>query len=395
MVLFDLLRNEQVCTCCGAVSNLEPKYPAIQTQHYSPTFISSREKLGSAPPKALPAYQHLKFRHELHHTIPKEVRRVRRAMPPFQLVCGNLRLPRDVRERAEFLYKASITKGMLKGRDSYAMSLAAIEKACIDAGIRRQKHEEASLLLLGIDWRKVMDYLIMLDTGKKWGSNKAGFVFPVLFAALDDFELPESITAKTIEIFDRMRDEGAFPGKPPETIAAGIIVEACMKCDCPVDKAALAGSLGISERSVRRLLAAKRGVGQQSQALAPNIVWTRRDRTNIRGWVASLFDRVVKERLFQELEEKAAEIPVSTACNVDTVPGQEGAQIAFCSSRPEARRIPEPDTRHYDISELFELELCLHCLVKERITIRRIRGCLSCGRVYTIPEPAGVHEVFE
>ncbi|MCW6159512.1 MAG: hypothetical protein LVQ95_00275 [Candidatus Micrarchaeales archaeon] len=394
-MVYSPLFRESCCSKCNTVIESEPKYPAIQTQHYTPTFISSKEKLGGAPPKTLQAYQRLKFQHRLHCAMPKEARRFRRAMLPFQLACGNMRLPRDVRERAAFLYKTSILKGELKGRDSYAMSLAAVEKACMDSGIHRKKQEEAAISALGIDYRRFIDYLIMLDVGRRT-PEKAGQAYMETMTPLSDFEFPERVLMMVHAIAKQLISKGTPPRKSPRIIAAQVISTACAECGYPVDRKALAESLGISERSIRRLFGANVGDGQQRRTLAPNIVWTRRDRTALRNFVTSLLEyaKGLRDSEEQILEP---EIQSTTACNVCTVPGQEGVQIAFCADSNGKQPPAAPYAmQHFDISDLFEFGLCLHCTAEKRIDIGSMRWCLACGRVHAVSYAGErVHEVFE
>lgn len=80
-----------------------------------------------------------------------------------------MRLPRSLRDAAEFEYKTIILKGQLKGRDSFAMALAAIVSVCSRSSVFRKTAPVMEALEIG--FRK-FDSCHSLIAGAKYDLKK-------------------------------------------------------------------------------------------------------------------------------------------------------------------------------------------------------------------------------
>ena len=273
-IIHDLDRGEIVCGSCGLVIqerkvSLQPEWrgftpeeresrsrvgtPTIYLLHDKglPTTITriGRDAFGKKLPESK-RYQMSRLRkwQIFSRAQSSEERNLATALSEIELCASHICAPAHVREKAAFIYRKVLEKGLVRGRSIKDMAAAALYAACKIVGIPRTLREVA-----GPNRRKQKDvarcYRLII--------NKLNIKVPIPDGKMFVSKIAQAvgISVETqglaLEILREAKKRGVTRGKSPIGTAAAALYIACLLNDEKRSQGDIAHAADITEVTVR------------------------------------------------------------------------------------------------------------------------------------------------
>lgn len=253
-LILDVITDEIFCYDCGFVVG-EVECKALQSKVSIQTSINNIGASTIIGQKD--AYGHIPSKVKLYKLRAWDIRSVaqgytqrslKRALLIMERISDKLAISDKVIERAFYIYRKAIMKGLIRGRAALPFIVAAIYIACRDAGVVRSLKEIAKAS--GVEVKKSSkSYRILI--------NEIGLKAPSInpekwvSAIVSKVGLSEKIRRITLNILREVVDNLEFIGKVPIGIAAAAIYMAALKDGELVLQKDIAKAAGITTVTLR------------------------------------------------------------------------------------------------------------------------------------------------
>lgn len=260
-IILDNTLGEYYCYNCGLIiedniadfSDLSFTFTGDETSihHSIASFMKANKRLGSFIGNAEKRSLGLKSQH-LNSPQDNVERSFFEALPYLQMTWDALSLPQDLRITSAMLYRKCIRKKLTAGRNTAAMVLAVISKACSDAefGINITKTAGE----FGVSTGSIQShYKVVSDNTRPDLSRQ--YVLDYIRKSIELLRLSEKTSENAIKFGKKVISKKVELGKHPAVVAGAIIYKVCLGTEEEVSQAKVAESLKVSERSIRRTFA--------------------------------------------------------------------------------------------------------------------------------------------
>ena len=177
----------------------------------------------------------------------------RKALPSLKVVWNMLLLPPELKLSSAILYRKCIRKHLIGGRSVDGMALAAVHCACSSANIKRDISDAAKEF--GIPTKLVYSYSRLIGDMTKPIRPRLYVNDYIKMGALA-LSLPEELSRKSERLGNMVtKGRGRIDiGKHPAVVAGAVIYKATAGSGKRISQADVAKGLGVSERSIRRMV---------------------------------------------------------------------------------------------------------------------------------------------
>ncbi|HJW19487.1 MAG TPA: hypothetical protein VJ571_02880 [Candidatus Nitrosotalea sp.] len=151
-LIFDLEKNERICSSCGIVTehdmghhsnydvgntpgSIEPT--SSMMYDISLSTLIDKKNVDASGKQILGSFDMEKLRRLNKFTISNDskIRNLNKAMTDIRRITGVLGFGNMIAERASYIYRKALNKGLIRGRSITGISVAAIYIACKDTGV--------------------------------------------------------------------------------------------------------------------------------------------------------------------------------------------------------------------------------------------------------------------
>jgi len=149
-LIFDLEKNEKICSSCGIVTEYDSDHQNYDAEHSSnnePTSsmmydislstVIDKKNVDASGKQISGGFEMEKLRRLNKFTISNDskIRNLNKAMTDIRRITGILGFGNSIAERASYIYRKALNKDLIRGRSITGISVAAIYIACKDFGI--------------------------------------------------------------------------------------------------------------------------------------------------------------------------------------------------------------------------------------------------------------------
>lgn len=243
-LIFDLEKNEQICSSCGIVTEHDIEHNSNYDLGHSlgnnePTSsmmydislstLIDKKNVDASGKQILGSFNMEKLRRLNKFTISNDskIRNLNKAMADIRRITGILGFGNMIAERASYIYRKALNKGLIRGRSITGISVAAIYIACKDTGVS-----------FPID--KINDYVENIS--KKTTVHYYKFLLRQMKMSVSIPEPSQNISKiaaraklggrtqrKALDILSQIGDDPVIIGKKPISVAAAALYMAALE----------------------------------------------------------------------------------------------------------------------------------------------------------------------
>lgn len=257
-VILDTILGEFYCVECGLIAednvvdytDLTFTFTGDEKSihHSLVSFIKANRGLGSYIGDEERQFLGVKSKH-LNSPQDNLERSFYEALPYLQVSWNMLNLPQDLQIASAILYRKCIRKKLTAGRNLAAMSLAAISKACSDAGFAINLSKPSKEL--GVTPEKIQAYYKVIVDNTRPDTSR-DYLLVYIKKGIETLGLPETVSESAVKFGKKVIAKHIEVGKHPAVVAGAVIYKVCYGTENEISQAKIAENLKISERSIRR-----------------------------------------------------------------------------------------------------------------------------------------------
>ncbi|MDC8451495.1 MAG: hypothetical protein LV477_01145 [Candidatus Nitrosotalea sp.] len=241
-LIFDLEKNEKICTNCGIVTEYDSHHQGYDLEHSSnsnPTSsmmydislstVIDKKNVDASGKLIHGGFEMEKLRRLNKFTISNDakIRNLNKAMADIRRITGILGFGNLIAERASYIYRKALNKDLIRGRSITGISVATIYIACKDLGVS-----------FPID--KIDEYVENIN--KKTTVHYYKFLLRQMKMSVSIPEPSQNISKiaaraklggrtqrRALEILSKVADDPTVIGKKPISIAAAALYMAALE----------------------------------------------------------------------------------------------------------------------------------------------------------------------
>lgn len=242
-LIFDLEKNERICSGCGIVTEHDIEHHNYDTGHalgsseptssmmyeISLSTLIDKKNVDASGKQIVGSFDMEKLRRLNKFTISNDskIRNLNKAMTDIRRITGILGFGNLIAERASYIYRKALNQGLIRGRSITGISVAAIYIACKDTGVS-----------FPID--KINDYVENIS--KKTTVHYYKFLLRQMKMSVSIPEPSQNISKiaaraklsgrtqrKALDILSQIGDEPVIIGKKPTSVAAAALYMAALE----------------------------------------------------------------------------------------------------------------------------------------------------------------------
>ena len=243
-LIFDLEKNERICSGCGIVTEHDIEHHSNYDSGHSlgcnePTSsmmydislstLIDKKNVDASGKQILGSFNMEKLRRLNKFTISNDskIRNLNKVMTDIRRITGILGFGNMIAERASYIYRKALNKGLIRGRSITGISVAAIYIACKDTGVS-----------FPID--KIGDYVE--NVNKKTTVHYYKFLLRQMKMSVSIPEPAQNISKiaaraklggrtqrKALDILSQIGDDPIIIGKKPISVAAAALYMAALE----------------------------------------------------------------------------------------------------------------------------------------------------------------------
>lgn len=241
-LIFDLEKNEKICTNCGIVTEYDFHHQGYDLEHSSnsnPTSsmmydislstVIDKKNVDASGKLIHGGFEMEKLRRLNKFTISNDakIRNLNKAMADIRRITGILGFGNLIAERASYIYRKALNKDLIRGRSITGISVATIYIACKDLGVS-----------FPID--KIDEYVENIN--KKTTVHYYKFLLRQMKMSVSIPEPSQNISKiaaraklggrtqrRALEILSKVADDPTVIGKKPISIAAAALYMAALE----------------------------------------------------------------------------------------------------------------------------------------------------------------------
>ncbi|MGC8730372.1 MAG: hypothetical protein ACP5RP_03250 [Candidatus Micrarchaeia archaeon] len=264
---------ELYCPVCGvlaeeSVDDSLPSYEILSPHHEAVYYALPGKGFVEPLQKGFKFYKVLK---NAHHDVflDKTERSFADSYYAFTSVFGGLRLSNETKEEAGLLYRRCIKKGLTKGREKFGMMLAIADIVCKSSGIKRDIGLFAKYY--SVDAKSVAAYEKSIEKMLESEKIPAKIFYSIglVISSVGAGAAASDYATKMAKEFLKNNKTGR---KHLDSIAGAIAYAAIKETGSHVKEEEVARILGISERSLRRVITGYIKNGQLNKGSVNNVV---------------------------------------------------------------------------------------------------------------------------
>lgn len=175
-------------------------------------------------------------------------RNLQQALPELLKLKEKLSLPDAVIEKAAYIYRKALDKGLIRGRSILALIAASLYAACRESGTPRTFREVATAI--GVQRKELTASYRLLF-------RELDFEMPVIDSIsciakiASNAELPEKTKRYAMKILKKAESQNMLAGKHPMGVAASALYLACLNLDNNRTQKEIADAAGVTEVTIR------------------------------------------------------------------------------------------------------------------------------------------------
>lgn len=175
-------------------------------------------------------------------------RNLRQALPELLKLKEKLSLPDAVIEKAAYIYRKALEKGLVRGRSILALIAASLYAACRESGTPRTFREVAAVI--GIKRKEITASYRLLFRELELDMPVIDSVSCIAKIA-SNAELSEKIKRYAMKILKKAESQNVLAGKHPMGVAASALYLACLNLNENRTQKEIADAAGITEVTIR------------------------------------------------------------------------------------------------------------------------------------------------
>lgn len=243
-LVFDIEKSERICSNCGIVTGSDAEYSqGYDTERFSsnnePTSsmmydislstLIDKKNTDANGKQIYGSFEMEKLRRLNKFTISNDskIRNLNKAITDIRRITGILGFGNLIAERASYIYRKALNKGLIRGRSITGIAVAAIYIACKDVGVsfpidKISDHVENLNKKTTVHYYKFLLRQMKMSVGIPEPSQNVSKI-----AARA--KLNGKTQRRAIEILAQLGNEPALIGKKPASLAAAALYMAALE----------------------------------------------------------------------------------------------------------------------------------------------------------------------